>query len=121
MPADVLSEQAMQAVPQKGTQWHWLRQNCITGTNVHIMLEFHEVAASELGITKALRKHSDLESLVGHLQRASTRPVHNAGTSFSFAFGHIHGPNALEIVLKHYTTAHVHKQPCYIHRLPPRL
>jgi len=38
---------------------------------VHIMLGFHEVAASELGITKALRKHSNLESLVDQLQSLS--------------------------------------------------
>lgn len=61
----------MQAVPQKGTQWQRLRQNCIPGSNVHIMLGFHEIAASELGITKALRKHSNLESLVDQLQSLS--------------------------------------------------
>ena len=44
-------------------------------------------------------KHSDLESLVDQLQRASTSPVHNASTSFKFAFGHTLEPNATETVL----------------------
>ena len=112
----------MQAVPQKGTNWQRLRQNCITGSNLHITLGFHEAAASELGITKALRKHSDLESLVDQLQRASTSPVHSASTSFNFAFSHNHEPNAIETVQKHYATAHVHEQPfCILRRLPPQL
>ena len=71
------------------------------------MLGFHEVAALEWGsqrhcISTVL---SDLESLVDQLQQASTRPVHNAGMSYNFAFGHSHEPNALENVLKHYATA----------------
>ena len=110
----------MQAVPQKGIQWRRLRQNCITGSNLHIILGFLEAAASELGITKALHKHSDLESLVDQLQRDSTSPVHNASTSCNF--DHSHEPNAIETVLKHYATAHVHEQPFYIlRRLPPQL
>ena len=79
----VLSEKAMQAVPLKGTQWQRLRQICIIGSNLHIMLGFHEAASSELGITKAQRKHSEPQSLVDQLQRASTSPVHNASTSFN--------------------------------------
>ena len=111
----------MQAVPQKGTQWQRLRQNCLVGSNMHIMLGFHEDAVAELGITKALHKHSDLESLVDQLQRASTSPVHNAGMSFNLAFGHTHEPNTIEI-LKHYDTAHVLELPfCIMHRLPPQL
>ena len=86
------------------------------------MLGFREAAASEQRITKALRKHSDLESLVDQLQRASTSPVHNASTSSNFAFSHSHEPNAIETVLKHYATAHVHEQAFYIlRRLPPQL
>ena len=88
---------------------------------MHIMLGFHEDAVAELGITKALHKHSDLESLVDQLQRASTSPVHNAGMSFNLAFGHTHEPNTIEI-LKHYDTAHVLELPfCIMHRLPPQL
>ena len=50
----ILSEKAMQAFPQKGTQWQRLRQNVIAGSNLHIWLGFHEAAASELEITKAM-------------------------------------------------------------------
>jgi len=51
----VLSDKAMQAVPQKGTQWQRLKHNCIAGSNLHISIGFHEAAASELGITKAMK------------------------------------------------------------------
>lgn len=48
--------------------------------------------------------------------------MHNASTSFNFAFSHSHEPNAIETVLKHYATAHVHEQAFYIlRRLPPQL
>ena len=99
----VLSEAAMQRVPQSGDAWQLLRLQCVTASSCHIFLGFHEAAASNIFITAKQRKRSDLEEATQQLlSKTSVSGLHASSMGSQKAFldwGHEHEANAVETFL----------------------
>ena len=117
----LLSEAAMQTVPQNSHAWHLARHGCVTASKCHVFVGFYEPAASELGIKATLQKHSELETAVQRLQQAPIS-ISTASQNVYQQWGHEHEANALETFLDQHKTVHVFEQSSQILRtLPPQL